>query len=56
MNTRTELDSLGEIALIDRINRAFGQTSQPETVRGIGDDGHVVPMGALVMVSIAAGA
>jgi thiamine-monophosphate kinase len=45
MNTRTELDSLGEIALIDRINRAFGQTSQPETVRGIGDDAAVIDTG-----------
>ncbi|GAB3910976.1 thiamine-phosphate kinase [Larkinella knui] len=45
MNTRTELDSLGEIALIDRISRAFGQPSQPETIRGIGDDAAVIDTG-----------
>ncbi|GAB3931584.1 thiamine-phosphate kinase [Larkinella terrae] len=45
MNTRTELDSLGEIALIDRINRAIGEPTLPETVRGIGDDAAVVDTG-----------
>lgn len=45
MNTRTELDSLGEIALIDRINRAFGEPLLPETVRGIGDDAAVIDTG-----------
>ncbi|RRB03906.1 thiamine-phosphate kinase [Larkinella rosea] len=45
MNTRTELDSLGEIALIERINQTFGSPSLPETVRGIGDDAAVIDTG-----------
>lgn len=45
MNTRTELESVGEIALIQRISRDFEQTSHAETVRGIGDDAAVIDTG-----------
>ncbi|GAB3247387.1 thiamine-phosphate kinase [Larkinella harenae] len=45
MNTRTELESLGEMGLIERINRTFGAPSRPETVYGIGDDAAVIDTG-----------
>ncbi|GAB3323564.1 thiamine-phosphate kinase [Larkinella ripae] len=45
MNTRTELESLGEIGLIERINQGFGSPTRPETVRGIGDDSAVIDTG-----------
>ncbi|MFC5412825.1 thiamine-phosphate kinase [Larkinella bovis] len=45
MNTRTELESLGEIGLINRINQEFGAPTRPETVRGIGDDAAVIDTG-----------
>ncbi|MFD1142346.1 thiamine-phosphate kinase [Larkinella insperata] len=45
MNTRTELGSVGEIALIQRLSRDFAQTSHTETVRGIGDDAAVIDTG-----------
>ncbi|MGV3560128.1 thiamine-phosphate kinase [Larkinella arboricola] len=45
MNTRTELESVGEIALIQRISQGFAATSHAETVRGIGDDAAVIDTG-----------
>ncbi|WP_128547957.1 thiamine-phosphate kinase [Larkinella soli] len=45
MNTRTELESLGEIRLIERLSRPFVQPVRPETVRGIGDDAAVTDTG-----------
>ncbi|WP_234735976.1 thiamine-phosphate kinase [Tellurirhabdus bombi] len=44
MNTRTELGSLGEINLIQRLSEPFLSTTRPETVRGIGDDAAVIDM------------
>ena len=42
--TRTEISSLGEFGLIQRINKNV-KTSLPDTVRGIGDDAAVVDAG-----------
>jgi thiamine-monophosphate kinase len=39
--TRTEISSLGEFGLIDRIRRQF-DTRLPQTIRGIGDDAAVI--------------
>jgi thiamine-monophosphate kinase len=44
METRTEISSLGEFGLIQRINKNV-KTSLPDTVRGIGDDAAVVDAG-----------
>lgn len=44
METRTEISSLGEFGLIQRINKSI-QTSLPDTVRGIGDDAAVIDAG-----------
>lgn len=45
METRTEISSLGEFGLIQRINKGV-QTELPDTVRGIGDDAAVIDLGA----------
>ena len=45
MNTRTELESLGELGLIQRIKQSFGPPVRPETVLGIGDDAAVMDTG-----------
>ncbi len=42
--TRTEIASLGEFGLIDRLTRPF-QLRQPSTVKGIGDDAAVIQIG-----------
>ncbi|GGN09110.1 thiamine-monophosphate kinase [Dyadobacter beijingensis] len=44
METRTEISSLGEFGLIQRINKSI-KTTLPDTVRGIGDDAAVIDMG-----------
>ncbi len=44
METRTEISSLGEFGLIQRINKSI-KTSLPDTVRGIGDDAAVIDTG-----------
>lgn len=44
METRTEISSLGEFGLIQRINKSI-KTSLPDTVRGIGDDAAVIDAG-----------
>jgi thiamine-monophosphate kinase len=44
METRTEISSLGEFGLIQRINKNV-KTSLPDTVRGIGDDAAVIDAG-----------
>lgn len=44
METRTEISSLGEFGLIQRINKGI-QTELPDTVRGIGDDAAVIDLG-----------
>lgn len=45
MNQRTELNTLGEIGLIERLATPFLATERPETVRGIGDDAAVIDTG-----------
>lgn len=44
METRTEINSLGEFGLIQRINKGI-KTVLPDTVRGIGDDAAVIDLG-----------
>ncbi|KAA0990708.1 thiamine-phosphate kinase [Dyadobacter aurulentus] len=44
MESRTEISSLGEFGLIQRINKGVTNT-QPDTVRGIGDDAAVIDIG-----------
>jgi len=44
METRTEISSLGEFGLIQRINKGI-QTVLSDTVRGIGDDAAVIDLG-----------
>lgn len=44
METRTEISSLGEFGLIQRINKSI-KTSLPDTIRGIGDDAAVIDSG-----------
>lgn len=44
METRTEISSLGEFGLIQRINKSI-KASLPDTVRGIGDDAAVIDIG-----------
>lgn len=44
METRTEINSLGEFGLIQRINKGI-QTVLPDTIRGIGDDAAVIDTG-----------
>jgi thiamine-monophosphate kinase len=44
MENRTELDELGEFALIDKLTEGF-ENNQPTTIKGIGDDAAVIDMG-----------
>ncbi|KQS25368.1 thiamine-phosphate kinase [Dyadobacter sp. Leaf189] len=44
MESRTEISSLGEFGLIQRINKGV-TTVLPDTVRGIGDDAAVIDLG-----------
>ncbi|WP_031528531.1 thiamine-phosphate kinase [Dyadobacter crusticola] len=44
MESRTEISSLGEFGLIQRINKGVA-TVLPDTVRGIGDDAAVIDLG-----------
>ncbi|WP_439556375.1 thiamine-phosphate kinase [Dyadobacter sp.] len=44
MESRTEISSLGEFGLIQRINKGI-TTALPDTVRGIGDDAAVIDIG-----------
>lgn len=43
--TRTELSTIGEFGLIDRISNQF-PTTNPHTIKGIGDDAAVIDTGA----------
>jgi len=45
MNTRTELQSLGEVGLIRRLAEPFTNLTRAESVRGIGDDAAVLETG-----------
>ena len=46
---RTELETLGEFALIDRLTEGFGRYNK-STVKGVGDDCAVLGTGAKKMV------
>lgn len=46
---RTELNTLGEFGLIDRINSKF-TNKNPETIKGIGDDAAVIDVGDKYML------
>jgi thiamine-monophosphate kinase len=48
-NNRTELSSLGEFALIDRIAEAI-ELKNPDSIKGIGDDAAVIANGELMTV------
>lgn len=45
MNQRTELESIGEFGLIQKISEPFRNPARPETIRGIGDDAAVIDTG-----------
>lgn len=49
MDNRTELDKLGEFGLIEHITKDF-ENSQPNTVKGIGDDAAVIDCGDKYML------
>lgn len=49
MENRTELDSLGEFGLIDKLTEGF-ETNQSSTVKGIGDDAAVIDCGDVYRV------
>ena len=42
MESRTELGTIGEFGLIDRINERFSKLTNSHTIKGIGDDAAVV--------------
>ena len=46
---RTELNTLGEFGLIDRIHSKF-TTQNHETIKGIGDDAAVIDVGDKYML------
>lgn len=49
MSERTELDSLGEFGLIDKLTTGF-ETNHDSTVKGIGDDAAVIDCGDIYRV------
>ena len=48
-NNRTELSSLGEFAIIDRITENI-ELKNPESIKGIGDDAAVIENGNTLTV------
>ena len=49
MDNRTELDSLGEFGLIDKLTKGF-ELKQPSSIKGIGDDAAVIDCGDMYRV------